>query len=164
VLRWLPRWGRHSTGASKEEKGRYNALSPAGDGSGGRHSLDRRRDGGSTGVRKQHGTAVMAPVPCPHRHHGTTASPAILARAPAPRAPPLRFPSGLEPPHPLLSGTHWSHRRWQQKWWTGARGIDGEAEMAARRGGGSGGPARGPEGVAAMEVWWSSAREKEGAL
>jgi hypothetical protein len=141
MLRWLPWWGQHSAGASKEEKGCCSTCSLAGDGSGGRRSLDRKRGGGSAGVRKRHEIAAMAamhPIPCPHRRHGTTASPAILACALAPHDPPLRSPSGLEPPRPLLSCTHGSHHRRQWKRQTGARGIDGEAEMVARWGGGSG--------------------------
>jgi hypothetical protein len=80
-------------------------------------------------------------VPCLHRRHGTTASPAILARAPAPRSPPLCFPSGLELPRQLLSYTHGSHRRRQWERQTGAQGIDREAEMVARQGGGFDGAA-----------------------
>jgi hypothetical protein len=105
-------------------------------------------------VIKQRRTATMAamaprPLATPpprspwlssHRC-SSPASPAILARASAPRAPPLRFPSGLEPPRPLLSYTHESHHRRQQKWQTGAWGTDGEAETVARQGGGSGGAA-----------------------
>jgi hypothetical protein len=54
------------------------------------------------------------PSPVPHsRRCSSPASPAVLTRAPAPCAPPPRFPSGLEPPCPLLSSTHGSHRWWQ---------------------------------------------------
>jgi hypothetical protein len=107
-------------------------LSPVVDDSGGLRGSDRRRGGGSAGVRKWRRTATTAPCPLPtppswspwlssHRCL-SPASPTILVRAPAPRAPPLRFPSGLEPPLPLMSCTHGSHRQWQRKWRMRARG------------------------------------------
>jgi hypothetical protein len=121
-------------GTQQGRRWRWNdsALSLAGDDSGDRRGSDRRRGGELAGVRKRRETATMAPHPLPTppprspwlSSHccSSPASPAILACAPAPRAPPLCFPSGLEPPLPLLSCTHRSHRRWQRKRRAGARG------------------------------------------